>query len=1320
MATAKNLAIRLSVEEAERVKAALRDLGEAAKRMRADVEGGGASGGGEGFRKLSEQIAEARQEIAGFAAMAGKLGVVGLVAKQIFDAFVGVPKAIAAAGDEINQLTIRANIATETLTGGGQNFAEIARIAQTVSAPLEITAGLFARIGRSAEGAGIASVKEVTRATEIIQKLGVISGASTQEASAAALQLGQALSSGVLNGDELRSIMESMPLLATAIAKEFGVSVGQLRDMGAAGELIATRVLKGVIAAGGEADEKFKAMGDSLGRSFQAATTSTTLFLGQLDKTLGVSKDLMAAFRGVSGAIDGATQFLAGPSAEQRLAAAQTRLETLDATRPTGIASEGFGRNRQRAADDERRAVLLKEIADLKRDIARVDEFADAEEVTRAKAQSARLAERLTALETENRKILEKAEQRSRLSKNELEELEAREKAEKDIRAKLAGFSDADQKRMIQQAGDRAVAEQRLKAAQEDRWKAEADGVRAAEKAATDAARQAEKNAKDSARAAKDEQEARNKALESVDEQINRLNLESEAISLGSRERAVLAERLKAEAALKKGLIDIDQELYQSEIKRVELAAGQKFDNEKSARAVEKAAETAKRIAEKQAEESERPMRNLFDNLQRGTAQIFEALLSGTLKTGDALKKVLLNAAAEYISAIAITPAFRTAGAAIGLGSGQGGGAGGGFPMPSFGGGGLLDGITGRIDSFGYNTLGIGSYGASGLTNAAGNVIAGPGALGSVPDMIAGGGVSGGLTGGLSSYLPFAGVGIGALTQFAQGNVGGGAGTLGGAGIGFALGGPLGMGIGSALGGLVGGSLFGGKKPSVGPGGGISFGVGADGKVQIGGSSQDNGYDPIAANSSAAQSVADAAAKIIERMGGRLTGTVNADRGADLGYDAGVKMFTGGGDTSEGRGRFKTLEEAMAASVTSIIKNATTEGLSKDLADRLSKVNSQQDVDGLLQYIEGLKTLRDGFVNWKEPMTQAETAMAGLKASFEQAKAAAESLSSSTEEVEASFKKQQKALVEAFNDDLINRELRALGQAGAADERQRAKAEADLRKQAAALGAEAVLQVEKTLAAERAASVAATQQARIQPIVDSYTGILNSIAAGMEQGIRQWTELANSIQAFNDSLGLSALSPLSPQDRLAMAQSQYSGLLGKAMGGDATAAQSVTAAAEKLLSEGRGFYASSQGYADLYSLVRSDLGELSGFAGATMPARLQEEARMRAEMMREMMNAELRGVRGFASGGVTNPGEMVRVHPGELLYTGPQTRVFNARETTAILNGGGDKDWSRIEAKLDQLIRVTAASGRMNAETQAQMAETLDAIRRKASLVSAQ
>ena len=69
-----------------------------------------------------------------------------------------------------------------------------------------------------------------------------VSGASAATSAAGITQFGQALSSGRLNGDELRSVLENLPRLAQALADGLGVTVGELRRMGEAGELTGQKV----------------------------------------------------------------------------------------------------------------------------------------------------------------------------------------------------------------------------------------------------------------------------------------------------------------------------------------------------------------------------------------------------------------------------------------------------------------------------------------------------------------------------------------------------------------------------------------------------------------------------------------------------------------------------------------------------------------------------------------------------------------------------------------------------------------------------------------------------------------------------------------------------------------------------------------------------------------------------------------------------------------------------------------------------------------------------------------------------------------------
>jgi tape measure domain-containing protein len=62
-------------------------------------------------------------------------------------------------------------------------------------------------------------------------------GLSTYDTSEVLLQLSQALGSGALQGDELRSIMERMPAIGQAIAKVMGVSASQIKKLGSEGKI---------------------------------------------------------------------------------------------------------------------------------------------------------------------------------------------------------------------------------------------------------------------------------------------------------------------------------------------------------------------------------------------------------------------------------------------------------------------------------------------------------------------------------------------------------------------------------------------------------------------------------------------------------------------------------------------------------------------------------------------------------------------------------------------------------------------------------------------------------------------------------------------------------------------------------------------------------------------------------------------------------------------------------------------------------------------------------------------------------------------------
>ena len=106
-------------------------------------------------------------------------------------------------------------------------------------------AAMVGKLGTLA-GDSFSSSQEIVAFAEQFQKHLALSGADATQSSAAILQMTQALSSGVLRGEELNSILENAPSAAQAIARELGVSVGEMRNLAAEGQLTAKVVKRDV------------------------------------------------------------------------------------------------------------------------------------------------------------------------------------------------------------------------------------------------------------------------------------------------------------------------------------------------------------------------------------------------------------------------------------------------------------------------------------------------------------------------------------------------------------------------------------------------------------------------------------------------------------------------------------------------------------------------------------------------------------------------------------------------------------------------------------------------------------------------------------------------------------------------------------------------------------------------------------------------------------------------------------------------------------------------------------------------------------------
>ena len=184
-------------------------------------------------------------------------GLAGKV-KSLVAAYAGMRmvKGLVELSDQMAQNYARVNLMNDGLQSTSELIESIRAAANRSRGSFQDMTDVVAKLGNNAKGA-FKSSKEIVKFAELVQKQFKISGASATEASNAMLQLTQALGSGTLRGDELRSVMEQAPMLIDSIAKSLGVTKGEIRKLAEEGKLTADVVKKAVMDSADDINKKF-------------------------------------------------------------------------------------------------------------------------------------------------------------------------------------------------------------------------------------------------------------------------------------------------------------------------------------------------------------------------------------------------------------------------------------------------------------------------------------------------------------------------------------------------------------------------------------------------------------------------------------------------------------------------------------------------------------------------------------------------------------------------------------------------------------------------------------------------------------------------------------------------------------------------------------------------------------------------------------------------------------------------------------------------------------------------------------------------------
>lgn len=175
---------------------------------------------------------------------------------------------------------------------------------------IESYTALYTRLDMALKNVGGTS-SEAMAVTQTLSKTVALAGLTSAEASSALLQISQAFNKGKLDGDEFRTVMETMPPLADAIAREMsragnGVKVlrGDLLRLAPKGEITAEVMKKAVISMAEEIDSKFAKLTPTVGMELENLRTKATMFFGSLFKDEGIGTTINSAIRLIGDNLD--------------------------------------------------------------------------------------------------------------------------------------------------------------------------------------------------------------------------------------------------------------------------------------------------------------------------------------------------------------------------------------------------------------------------------------------------------------------------------------------------------------------------------------------------------------------------------------------------------------------------------------------------------------------------------------------------------------------------------------------------------------------------------------------------------------------------------------------------------------------------------------------------------------------------------------------------------------------------------------------------------------------------------------------------------
>jgi tape measure domain-containing protein len=161
----------------------------------------------------------------------------------------------------------------------------IVQMSRETRTSLEANVEMYNRIAINTKQMGLV-MEDVIRFSKQLNHAIILSGVTAREAHWGMVQFSQGLAAGALRGDELRAVMEQLPVVTQTLTKYLGIGRGELRKWAFEGR-VTTKV---IIAAFNDAEkslsERFGRRIPTVDQALTVLSNSVTSFVGRIDQAI--------------------------------------------------------------------------------------------------------------------------------------------------------------------------------------------------------------------------------------------------------------------------------------------------------------------------------------------------------------------------------------------------------------------------------------------------------------------------------------------------------------------------------------------------------------------------------------------------------------------------------------------------------------------------------------------------------------------------------------------------------------------------------------------------------------------------------------------------------------------------------------------------------------------------------------------------------------------------------------------------------------------------------------------------------------------------